>query len=97
MEIETIPIVLVDEFYFYMHHPIKAWIFEKNIFELVYLCILIQSYNHLYPIKAGNISYEDGGIVSKSYYFNLMVSYLYPFNPFITINEIGKYLSHNIV
>ena len=37
MEIVTIPVVLVDKFYFYMHHPIKAWLFEKIIFELVYL------------------------------------------------------------
>ena len=37
MEIMTIPVVLVDEFYFYMHHPIKAWLFENMIFELVYL------------------------------------------------------------
>ena len=37
MEIVIIPVVLVDEFYFYMHHPIKAWLFEKIIFELVYL------------------------------------------------------------
>ena len=37
MDIVTIPVVLVDEFYFYMHHPIKAWLFEKIIFELVYL------------------------------------------------------------
>ena len=36
METVTIPVVLVDKFYFYMHHPIKAWIFEKLIFELVY-------------------------------------------------------------
>ena len=35
MEIVTIPVVLVDEFY--MHHPVKAWLFEKIIFELVYL------------------------------------------------------------
>ena len=34
--------------------------------------------------KAGNISQEDGGVVSKIYYFNLMVSYLYSFNPFLT-------------
>ena len=37
MEIVTIPVVLVDEFYFYMHHSIKACLFEKIIFELVYL------------------------------------------------------------
>ena len=37
MEIVTIPVGQVDEFYFYMHYPIKAWLFEKIIFELVYL------------------------------------------------------------
>ena len=37
MEIVTIPVVLVDEFYFYIHHPIKAWLFEKIILALVYL------------------------------------------------------------
>ena len=42
MKIVTIPVVLVDEFYFYMHHPIKTWLFEKIIFELVYLCIFIK-------------------------------------------------------
>ena len=31
MEIVTILVVLVDQFYFYMHHqPIKPWLFEKN-------------------------------------------------------------------
>ena len=64
MEIATIPVGQVDEFYFYMHLPIKAWLFEKIIFELVYL---------------------------------FMVSYLYSFNPFISINEIAKYFSHSIV
>ena len=37
MEIVTISVVLVDKFYFYIHHPIKAWLFEKIIFELVYI------------------------------------------------------------
>ena len=37
MEIVTVPVVLVDEFYFYIHHPIKAWLFEKIILALVYL------------------------------------------------------------
>ena len=37
MEVVTIPVGQVDEFYFHMHHPIKAWLFEKIIFELVYL------------------------------------------------------------
>ena len=36
MEIVTIPVVLVDKFSIYMHHPIKVRLFEK-IFELVYL------------------------------------------------------------
>ena len=30
MEIVTIPVVLLDEFYFYMHHPINVLLFEKN-------------------------------------------------------------------
>ena len=37
MEIVTIPVVLVDELYFCMHHPIKSWLFEKIIFGLAYL------------------------------------------------------------
>ena len=36
MEIVAVSVALVDEFYFYMDHPIKAWLFEKIIFELVY-------------------------------------------------------------
>ena len=51
MEIVTILVVLVDQFYFYMHQPIKPW-----PFELVYLCVFIRFENHLYPIKADNIS-----------------------------------------
>ena len=42
-KIVTFFVVLVDGFYFYMHHPIKAWVFEKITFELVYLCLFIQS------------------------------------------------------
>ena len=54
MEIVNIPVVVVYEFYFYMHHPIKARLFEKIIFELVYIFHIVL--RHLYPIKAGNIS-----------------------------------------
>ena len=44
MEIVAIPVVVVDDFYFYMHHLIKARLFEKIIFELVYLFhILLKS------------------------------------------------------
>ena len=32
MEIVAILVVLVDQFYFYMHQPIKPWLFEKIIF-----------------------------------------------------------------
>ena len=54
MEIVTVPVDQVDEFYFYMHYPMNAWLFEKIIFELVYLFhIALKS---LYPIKAGNVS-----------------------------------------
>ena len=37
MEIVTVSVGKVDEFYFYMHYPIKAWLFEKIIFKLIYL------------------------------------------------------------
>ena len=36
MKIVTVPVVLVDQFYFYTHHPIKTWLFEKIIYELDY-------------------------------------------------------------
>ena len=36
IEIVTIPVVLVDQFYFYQHQPIKTRLFEKIIFELDY-------------------------------------------------------------
>ena len=50
MEIVTIQVVLVDEFYFYMHHPIKACLFEKNYlwtslsfsYSLKITCILLR-------------------------------------------------------
>ena len=52
MEIANIPVVLVDKFYFCMRHPIKAWFFEKIIFQLVYLFYIV-FWNHLCSIKAG--------------------------------------------
>ena len=36
MEILTIPVVLVDQFYLYMRQPINAWLFEETFFELDY-------------------------------------------------------------
>ena len=50
MEIVAIPVVLVDEFYFYMHHPKKAWLFEKINFELFYL---------FYIVLKSPVSYQD--------------------------------------
>ena len=41
MEIATIPVVFVHEFYFCMRHPIKAWLFGKIIFQLVYLFYIV--------------------------------------------------------
>ena len=41
MENVTIPVGQVDESYFYMHYPIKAWFFEKVIFELIYLVHIV--------------------------------------------------------
>ena len=35
-EIVTNPVVLVEQFHFYIHQPIKVWLFEKIIFELDY-------------------------------------------------------------
>ena len=36
MEIVTIPVGQVDEFYFYMHYPIKAWLFKLDyLFHIV--------------------------------------------------------------
>ena len=36
MEFVTISVVLVDQFYFNMHQPIKSWLCEKVIFQLDY-------------------------------------------------------------
>ena len=55
MKIVTIPVGQVDEFYFYMYYPIKVSLFQKIIFELIYLFHIVYK-NHLHPIKAGNIS-----------------------------------------
>ena len=37
MEIVTIPVVLVDQFYFYIHQPIKPWLFENIVFRTLSL------------------------------------------------------------
>ena len=55
VEIVNIPIGQVDEFYFYMHHPTKAWLFEKIIFELVYL---------FYIVLKSLVSYQGRGNIS---------------------------------
>ena len=93
MEIVTILVALVDEFCFYMHHPIKVWLFEK-IFELVYLFhIALKSLlSILRQVKALK------KMVVLSVNFTILILWSpVSFNPFISINEIGKYHSHNIV
>ena len=92
MEIVTFPVALVDEFCFYMHHLIKIWLFEK-IFGLVYLFhIALKSlilWRHAISLKK---------MVVLSINFTILILWSpVSFNPFISINEIGKYHSHNIV
>ena len=40
----TIPVVLVHDFYFYMHYPRKLCLFGNIIFELVYLSHIVDSH-----------------------------------------------------
>ena len=92
MEIVTIAVGQVNEFYFYMHYPIKALLFEK--------IINWTSLSFSYSIKITYILLRQVISLKKIieiYYFNLLVTYLYSFNPFISINENGKYLSRNII
>ena len=84
---------LINSVFMCTRPQIFGFLKKKCYFELIYLCIFIGFQNDLYPIQVSNISLEDGGIVSKIYYFNLMVSYLYFLNAFISINKIGKYLA----
>ena len=74
---------------FYMLHPIKVWLFEK-IFKLVYLFhIVFKSLRQVIFLKK---------MVVLSVKFTILISWSpISFNPFISINEIGKYHSHNIV
>ena len=76
--------------------PHKGLAFWKNYlwtslsfsYSLKITCILLRQV----------ISLKKMVVLSANiYYFNLMVSYLYSFNPFNSINEIGKYLSCNIL
>ena len=68
----------------------KRFIFEldPSTYSLRITCILCRQ------VEAFKTMVEAfKTILSKISYFNLMVSYLYSLNPFISINEIGKYLS----
>ena len=47
MEIVTIPVVLVDQFDFYMRQPIKVWLFEKITFELSYRWASLSLHFHI--------------------------------------------------
>ena len=89
METVIISVFLVEQFYFYMHQPIRLDFLKSLSLSWMHHHIVLKS------LVAGNMSYEDGGVFSKIYYFNLMICYLYSLNPFIGINETGKYLSPN--
>ena len=97
METVTIPVELVAECYFYIHLPHKSLTFWKN-----YLWASLSL--HFQTALKSLVSYwgryyllRRWCIVGKIYYFILIVSYLNFFNSFISINEIGKYLSQNNV
>ena len=72
-----------------------AWLFKNFIFELEAFysfkitCILVG--------KAGNVSKGKWWCHQQNLLFNFMVSYLYFFNPCISISENGKYLSHTSI
>ena len=70
--------------------PHKIWHFEKFMFEL-------EAFWDTSKINSTLVTQLKSlkKIISKIYYFNFMVSYLYAFNPRIGINENCKYLSHN--
>ena len=76
----------------FLYHPAcKAWLFEKFIFELEasysfkITCILVRQ---VIPLKKSWWFYQN-------LLFSFMASYLYSFNPSISINENGKYLNHS--
>ena len=73
-----------------------AWIFEKFFFELEAFysfkitCILVR---HLIYLE--NRNRYCWWCYQQNLLFNLMVSYLYSFNPSISISENGRFLSHS--
>ena len=92
MDIVTIPVALVDEFCVYMHHHQKVWLYEK-IFGLVYLFHTVLKSNILLRQV---ISLKKMVVLSVNFTISILWSPV-SFNSFISINEIGKYHSHNIV
>ena len=64
-EILTLPFFPAYQFYFYISQPIRLDYFEKFIFELESSSYSFKS--HFNSVKAGNISQENGEVISKIY------------------------------
>ena len=93
MEIVTIPVALVDEFCFYMHHPIKVWHFEKNFWASLSFSYSLKI---TYILLGQVISFKRMVVLSVKFTILILWSPV-SFDPFISIDEIGKYHSHNMV
>ena len=95
MEIVTVPVVLVDEFFFYMHHPTKAWLFEKNY--------IWTSLSFSYSLKITFILLRQVISLKKMVVLSVKVTISISWSPsciplnLISIKEICKYLSRAIV
>ena len=85
----TMSFVLFYQFFLY-DLAYKAWLFEKFIFELEasnkfkITCNLVRQVILLRQL-----------VMSSAKLFTFMLSYLYAFNPSISIKENGKYLNHS--
>ena len=86
----TMSFVLFYQFFFIYDPACKAWLFEKFIFELEasnkfkITCNLVRQVILLRQL-----------VMSSARLCTFMLSYLYAFNPSISIKENGKYLNHN--
>ena len=103
MEIVTFPVVLVDQFYFHMHQPIRVWLFEKIIFELDYHWASLSLHLKSFSFKITCILLRQVISLKKMVVLlakvTILVSRFLICIPWIltSINKIGKNLSLNIV
>ena len=90
MDIVTIPVDQVDEFHFYMHHLVKAWLFEKNY--------LWTSLSFSYSLKITCILLRQVISLKKMVVLSVKFTILISWSPIciplilllISINKIGK-------